>query len=91
MEELEPALAGGVFVSSMAIDALGAYYVRSTARGEAFRASIASAGIAVLGYVNLAAFLDNWKYAGFEIAGGVIGTYVVVKFDKMATREEWVI
>ncbi len=88
MHELDPLLAGAVFASSLALDAFSAYFVRVTARGEAGRASIVSAGIAVLGYVNLAAFIGNPVYAVPEIAGGIVGTYLVVKFDRQRTRPQ---
>ena len=86
MTEFELPVACLVFASSLTLDALSAYFVRVTARGEATRASLVSVGIAVLGYINLAAFIGNPLYAVPEIAGGMIGTYAVIKFDRQRTR-----
>jgi hypothetical protein len=86
VHEIDPFVAGVVFFSSLSLDALSAYFVRVTARGEAARASLVSAGIATLGYINLAAFIGNPVYALPEIMGGIAGTYLVVKFDSRRSR-----
>ena len=84
--ELDPALAGVVFFSSMGIDALAAYYTRATANGEAGRATTASVAMALLGWINIAAFMGNQAYAIPEIVGGAIGTYVIVRAGRSSIR-----
>jgi hypothetical protein len=79
--ELDMGLVGVVFIASFLVDALGAYYVRTAARGEAFKATAASILIAALGYISLAAFIGNPAYAAPEILGGALGTFLVVKSE----------
>ncbi len=56
---LDPVVALAVFGSSFGVDALGAYYIRCTARGEAFKAAVTSAALIVLSSIAFFAFVSN--------------------------------
>ncbi len=88
MSELDPLVAGAVFVSSFAIDGLAAYYTKAVAESRAGRATGAGLLIGILGYINLAAFIGNPAYAVPELAGGMVGTYLVVRFDRQRVRPQ---
>ncbi len=84
MHELDPLVALAVFGSSFGVDALGAYYIRATARGEAFKAAITSAALIVLSSIAFFAFVSNPLYGGAEALGAALGTYTIVKLDARA-------
>ncbi len=74
-------MALAVFGSSFGVDALGAYYIRATARGEAAKAAVTSAALIVLSSIAFFAFVNNPLYGGAEALGAGLGTYCIVKWD----------
>jgi CHASE2 domain-containing sensor protein len=81
VSNFDPFIALAVLGSAGAVDALGAYYIRTTARGEAFKAAITSAALIVLSSIAFFAFVNNPLYGGAEAIGAATGTYLVVKLD----------
>lgn len=71
-----------VFFSTLTSDLLWAVYIRRTTEGKALRAAVYSGFIVLLGAIVVSSYIENSWYLFPAIIGAIIGTYIVVRFDK---------
>ena len=86
--EIDLGIATAVFISSFAIDALAALYTKMVAEDNSGGAALSGLLIGALGYINLSAYLGDPRMAFPELAGGTLGTFVIVEAAKRRARHK---
>lgn len=68
----------GVFAAAVVTDAVWAYYIRHTAAGNLWKASLSSFLLVLLGGYIVVGYVENASLLPVAALGGFIGTFLAV-------------
>ena len=71
-----------VFVVTLITDGLWAYYIAHTAAKNAWRATFSSGAIVLSGAFVILTYIDDHLALIPALIGGMIGTYITVRYSK---------